>query len=582
MDLEQELSQGLECHRMGKLGDAVRHYRTVLTHDPRNVDALNLMSVLALTSGDGPTAATLATTAVEEQPDWFLSYINLGNALQSLGRVPEAIDCFQKAITLNPQSAEAYINLSGALNFAGQHDMATHMAVQAILINPEMAEAHVNFGNALLSLDSPGEAVEAYFNATRLDPGNGLAWFNMGVAYASLSAYDAAISNFRRAIALADSAERQYNLGNALYAVLRLDEAEEAFTQALVHDPGNLDAAVNLSAVQRDRGRLTEAEATLRQALDHAPDEPDLHWNLALVLLTRGDYVQGWREYEWRWRTAHFSRFIRDFPSTPWRGESLEGLSLLVHTEQGFGDALEMCRYVPLLVERAASVTLECRKGLGRLFRTLHPRLTVIEEGIAPLPACDRHVALMSLPHLLQTTLETIPATIPYLRVPKAVADFSDVAGQDGLKIGVVWSGSATRRDNQSRSFEPHDLAGLPGCRLFSLQKGDPAAKASDLFDHGRMVDLGPRLSDFADSAAAIAALDLVITADTAVAHLAGALGKPVWIILANPTGAFLWMTGRSDSPWYPTARLFRQAQPGDWSGVMAELRQAVAGFALL
>ncbi|TAN60829.1 MAG: glycosyltransferase family 41 protein [Magnetospirillum sp.] len=540
------------------------------------------MSVLALAAGDGQTAASLAATAMEQQPEWFLSYINLGNALQSLRRFPEAIDCFQKAVTLNPRSAEAYVNLSGALNLDGKHGEAADMAVQAILISPEMADAHVNFGNALLALDSPGEAVEAYVKATRLEPDNGLAWFNMANAYAEMDVHEAAVENYHRAIALSDSAVRQFNLANSLSALLRFDEAEAAYGRALAHDPGYGDAFINLAAAQRDAGRLDRAEATLRRALERAPDEPDLHWNLALVLLTRGEYAEGWREYEWRWRTPHFARFVREFSSTPWRGEPLDGLSLLVHAEQGFGDALEMCRYVPLLADRGAAVIMECRKGLGRLLRTLDPRITVIESGEAPLPACDRHVALMSLPHQFGTTLDTVPATIPYLRVPEGAADFSDVAALAGVKVGVVWSGSATRRDNRSRSVAPHDLAGLAGCRLFSLQKGDAAALASDLFDHGRMVDLGPRLSDFADTAAAIAVLDLVITADTAVAHLAGALGKPVWIVLANPTSAFLWMAGRSDSPWYPSARLFRQARPGDWSGVVTELGQALASFALL
>ena len=580
MDLEQELQRGIECHKSGNLSDAVRHYRAVLIEEPTNVDALNLMSVLALTAGDGPTAASLAAAALEQQPEWFLSHVNLGNALQAMGRADEAIDSFQKAVMLNPRSAEAYVNLSGALNLAGRSETAADMAVQAIMISPEMADAHVNFGNALLALGSPGEAVEAYLKATQLEPENGLAWFNMGNATVEMGCFDAAIENFRQAISLGDSFVRQFNLANALAACLHFDEAVKAYGRALVIEPGNLDATINLAGVLRDTGVLTEAEALLREALGRAPDEADLHWNLALVLLTKGDYAEGWREYEWRWRTAHFARFVRDFLSTPWRGESLDGLSLLVHAEQGFGDALEMCRYVPLLVPRAASVTLECRKGLGRLFATLHPGLTVVEAGEAPLPVCDRHVALMSLPHQMGTLLDTIPATIPYLSVPEGAADFSDLTGE-GIKVGVVWSGSATRRDNQHRSLQPHDLVRLTGCTLYSLQKGDAAAQASDLFDHGRMVDLGPRLGDFADTAAAISALDLVITVDTAVAHLAGALGKPVWIVLANPTSAFLWMSKRPDSPWYPTVRLFRQVTPGDWSDVVDALTQELASFAL-
>lgn len=577
MDIDQELRQGIECQRAGRLGDAVRHYRLVLAHDPTNLDALNLMSVLALTAGDGATAAALASSAIEQQPDWFMSYLNLGNALQSLGRVDDAIDAFQKAITLHPDSAEAHINLSGALHLAGRYSEAADMAVKAIMIAPHMADAHVNFGNALLALDTPGEAVEAYVKATLLEPDNALAWFNMGNAFAEMGDHADAVEKYRRAIAIADGATKQFNLGNALRALLRLDEAEAAYHRALGHDPAYLDAFINLAGVQRDMGRLTEAEATLRKALELAPNEAELHWNLALVLLTRGDFAEGWQEYEWRWRIPHFKPFVRRFASAPWRGEPLAGRSILVHSEQGFGDALEMCRMVPMLAELGAAVTLECRTGLGRLFATLDSRVTVVEGQTAPLPACDFHVALMSLPLRLGLTLESVPARIPYLRVPDGAGDFADVATTPAIKVGVAWSGSTTRGDNAGRSFTPHDLVGLPGTRLFSLQKGAAAATASDLIDFGRLVDLGPRLADFADTAAAIMALDLVISADTAVAHLAGALGKPVWVLLPNPTGAFLWMQDRDDSPWYPSLRLFRQPTPGDWAGALAALRQAFA-----
>ncbi|CAA7623183.1 tetratricopeptide repeat protein [Magnetospirillum sp. SS-4] len=577
MDIDEELRLGIECQRAGRLGDAVRHYRQVLAHDPANLDALNLMSVLALTAGDGATAAALAASAVERQPDWFMSYLNLGNALQSLDRVGEAIDSFQKAITLHPGSAEAHINLSGALELAGRHAEAADMAVKAIMIAPHMADAHVNFGNALLGLDSPGEAVEAYVKATLLEPDNALAWFNMGNAFAAMGDHADAAERYRRAIAIADGAVKQFSLGNALRALLRLDEAEAAYLRALHHDPRYLDAFINLAAVQRERGRLAEAEATLRAALEIAPDEADLHWNLALVKLTGGDFAEGWREYEWRWRTPHFKPFVRRFASAPWRGESLAGRSILVHSEQGFGDALQMCRLVPMLADLGGEVTLECRTGLGRLFSTLDSRIAVVEGQAAPPPACDLHVALMSLPLRLGLTLDTIPARVPYLGVPAGAGDFADVAAAPGIRVGLAWSGSNTRRDNGGRSFAPHDLTGLPGARLFSLQKGDAAATASDLFDFGRMTDLGPRLADFADTAAAIMAMDLVISADTAVAHLAGALGKPVWVPLPDPCGAFLWMLGRDDSPWYPSLRLFRQPAPGDWAGALAGLRQAFA-----
>ncbi|RAU22894.1 hypothetical protein CU669_05795 [Paramagnetospirillum kuznetsovii] len=577
MDIESELQQGIELQKAGRLGDAVRHYKLVLEVDPANVDALNLMSVLALTAGDFQTAASLAFAAVSEQPDWFVSRVNLGNALQAQGRHDEAIDAFQQAIALNPSSAEAYLNLSDALNQTGRHGEAADMAVQAILIAPEMADAHVNFGNALMGLESPGEALEAYVKAARLDASNALAWMNMGNAHMALGAPDAAVEAYLHSISLSDGPMKRFNLGNAYYALHRFAEAAEAYGKCLELEPNYLDARINLGAVLRDMGRLDDAETTVRDALALAPNEAELHWNLALVQLTRGNYLDGWREYEWRWRTPHFARFVREFNAAEWQGESLDGKTILVHAEQGFGDALEMCRFVPLLADMGATVTLECRPGLGRLFTTLDPRVSVFEVGSQPLPDTDYHVPLMSLPLRFQTTLNSIPSRVPYLRAPDGAATFPDVAAHPGLKVGVAWSGSSTRRDNQPRSFRPHDLLELGDCRLYSLQKGDAAATASDLFDHGLMIDLGPLLGDFADTAAAIGAMDLIVSADTAVAHLAGALGKPVWILLPAPTSAFLWMQGRADSPWYPSARLFRQTTPGDWSSVVAEMHQALA-----
>ncbi|OAN46636.1 hypothetical protein A6A04_05860 [Paramagnetospirillum marisnigri] len=577
IDIESELRQGIERQQAGDMAQAVGHYKAVLSAEPNNVDALNLMSVVASSLGDFNTAASLAYTAIAEQGDWFLSHLNFGNALMGLGRPAEAVDAYQKAVTLNPQSPEAYVNLSDALVQSNRPAEAADMAVQAIIIKPEMADAHVNFGNALLALDSPGEAVEAYIRASMIDPENALAWMNLGNAYIKLGVIDPAVDAYRRAIALSDGPIKRLNLGSALYGAGRLAEAAQAYRDCLALDPKFLDAHINLGAVLRDMGALDEAEATVRAALALAPDEPELHWNLALVLLTKGDYSQGWQEYEWRWQTPHFARFVREFHQPEWQGEPLEGRSILIHAEQGYGDALEMARYIPLLFDKGAAVTLECRQGLGRLFSTLHPDLTVIEVGDGPLPRCDFHLPMMSLPLAFGTTLETIPAKVPYLSVPKGAASFADLADRPGPRIGAVWSGSAGRRDNQPRSFRPHDLMDLVDAPIYSLQKGDVAATASDLFDHGLMVDLGPRLEDFADTAAAIAAMDLIITADTAVAHLAGALGKPVWILLPYPSSAFLWMSQRTDTPWYPTARLFRQTSPGDWSGVIAEVHQALA-----
>jgi tetratricopeptide (TPR) repeat protein len=580
MDIEAELHQGIACQKEGRLGDAVRHYQRVLAEDPGNVDALNLMSVLALAAGDPGNAAGLAQTAIARQPDWFMGYINLGNAIQALGRPLEAAAAFQRACQLNPQSPEALINLSGALNEAGRPQEAADIAVQAILMAPRQADAHVNFGNALLELGSPGEAEEAYRKATTLAPENALAWYNLGHALLELGELDEAIDAYMRSIAHVDAGIKHVSLGNALVKAGRLGEAVAAFALAIELEPGLVDGYLNKAALERDLGLLDAATATLEAGLAVAPGEAELHWNRALVHLTRGEFGPGWAEYEWRWRTPHFAPHLRQFPGLPWEGQDLEGKTILVHYEQGFGDAIQMARLLPELAERAARVVVECRKGLGRLLGTVDSRLEVIELGAAALPVCDYHVALMSLPHRLGLTLDHLPVRTAYLSAPPGAGDFSDLGALPGLRVGVVWSGAASRADNASRSFDPHLLAGIDGCSLVSLQKGEAAATASDLFDHGRMVDAGPRLDDFADTAAAIAQLDMVVAIDTAVAHLAGAMGKPVLILLAEPCPAFLWMQELDFSPWYPTAKLIRQDMQGDWSWPLALVRQELSGLA--
>lgn len=573
MTIEQTIQNGLEAQRQGRMGEAIGHYRTALEQDPGNVDALNLMSVIAVSASDPGGGLSFALSAAAAQPDWFGSYINIGNAAQQLGHLPEAIISFRRAIFLQPRSAEAFINLSNALCIAGHPSEAADMAVEAILLAPSHADAHNNFGNALLALNSPGEAVEAYQKALALDETNDRIWLNMANAQVALKNFIAAEDCYRHSIALCDDASKHVYLANTLALLHNLPEAEAEYGKALALAPDHGDALNNLGVLLRDRGRLDQAEAVLRRGLAQAPDAADLHWNLALVLLTLGRYQEGWAEYEWRWGTPQFAQYVRDYPSAAWTGQPLEGRSILVHLEQGFGDAIEFCRLVPRLADQGARVVLECRKGLGRLLATLDQRITVVEAG-TDIPPCDYHVAMMSLPHRLGLTLDTIPAKNPYLKVPDGAASFADVARRTGLKVGVVWSGSNTRRDNNTRSFRPDSLSGLPGVSLFSLQVGDASSETAALIATASITDLSPRLSDFADTAAAIEALDLVISADTAVAHLAGALGKPVWVLLPAPTSAFLWMTDRSDSPWYPSVRLFRQTIPGNWSPVMGEIRR--------
>lgn len=571
MDLEQTLKQGIALHDAGQLGDAARCYQAVLEEDPGNVDALYLMSVLASHAGELEMAVQLARQAIAGDARYFASHIALGNALQQLGELVGAEESFRRAIALNDRSAEASCNLASVLNAQGRFEDACDAAVRALMLRADFAEAQNNFGNALQGLGSAEEAIECYQKAVALNPDFADAWHNLGNARAEAGDGEGALEAHVRALQLADTPEREYDVGVAFLGVGQFESAARCFAQAIERKPDYLDAWINLSVALKDMGRLEEAEAVQRDAVQLAPDDAEAHFNLALVLLQQGKWREGWLEYEWRWRMDKFQGLRRDFRQPRWDGGAFDGKTLLVTAEQGFGDAIEFARFVPLAAARGGQVVLECRPGLERLMATLSGCAEVVTLG-ETLPRFDLHLPLMSLPAALGVDLETVPATVPYLAVPEGAGDFSDLAAAPGFKVGVVWAGKASRRDNALRSCTPDDLLPLldvAGVRWFSLQvDGDgvgwPVGRAP--------LALAARLGDFADTAAAIASLDLVITVDTAVAHLAGALGKPVWVLLSRPCNAFLWMEDRVDSPWYPTARLFRQPEPGDWSGVVAEL----------
>jgi len=581
MDVQAKLDEGRDHHREGRFGDAARCYKAALEAEPNNVDALNLMSVLAQMAGDNRTAAVLAAQAISVQPDWYVPYVSLGNALQAGGEPGRAVDAFQQAVTLCSEAPEPYLNLANVLNDLGRHAEAAKMAVEAVVIDGSIPESHNAFGNALAGMNSPEEAVEAYQKAVYLRPEWDVPWFNIGVALATQGKHDEALASYRHSIGLVDGAVKRYNLANSLVAEGRLDEAVAEYRAALALDPDYVDAHNNLGATLKDMERLDEAEACLAAAVSRAPDSPDLHWNLALTQLMKGDWANGWREYEWRWRMPTFTPFRRDFACPEWQGGDVAGKTVLVSAEQGFGDAIEFCRLASVLAGQGAKVVLECRQGLKRLFSTLDGIDRVVSPG-DDYGDFDLSVPLMSLPHRLGLTLESVPATLPYLAVPEGAGDFADVAAAPGLKVGLVWAGGATRRDNSQRSCTAADfrpLLDILGCTFFSLQVGPEAAQVADL---PGIVDLAPRLDDFADTAAAVAALDLVVSVDTGVVHLAGALAKPVRVLLSRPSNGFLWMLGREDSPWYPgDFRLLRQRQGGAWDEVVervaAELRAKVA-----
>jgi lipoprotein NlpI len=433
----------------------------------------------------------------------------------------------------------------------------------------------------------PPDAEAAYRQAVALRPDDPEALLDLGRAVKAGGKLDEAEACYRRAIALKpDHPVAHNNLGNVLRALGRLEEATVSLRTAIHLRPDYAEAHSNLGIVSQRLRLLDEAAACYRRAIALRPDLAEAHTNLAMTLLSRGDLAEGWQEYEWRWQLPSMAAARRSFAQPQWRGEAAEGRTLLVHAEQGFGDTLQFCRYAPLAAARGLRVVMEVQPSLVRLLGSLAGVDHVIAYGDT-LPAFDLHCPMLSMPLALGTTLGTIPGIAGYLRADaaQAAAWGARLAGEEGgPRVGVVWSGQPSHRMplgatlDDRRSIEPGRLARLfsvPGVRFFSLQKDGPAAPAEF-----PLTDAMAEMHDFADTAALVANLDLVVAVDTAVAHLAGALGKPVWL-LDRFDPCWRWLAGRDDSPWYPaTLRFYRQRRPGDWDQVVADVARDLRGLA--
>jgi tetratricopeptide (TPR) repeat protein len=518
------------------------------------------------------------------------AYLLLGDTLRqadrcrSEGRLAEAETLCQSVLKEQPNMPEAEHLLGVIAHQNGKLGAAIEHIQRAIKLAPQVALFHANLGEMLRLAGRPKLAAETARRALEIEPAMPMALNNLGVALYELKDYEGAARAQREAIAAKpDFAEAYSNLGNALHSLRRLDEAIVAYRRAIAINPNYGDAWANLGTTLHHDGSYEEAIATLRHAVALAPYHANARSGLGILLLMRGDLAEGWDEYEWRLRSSE--RKGPRFPENPWQGEKLAGKHLYVQAEQGFGDTLQFSRYMPLLVERGARVTLRVHQQLVTLLRESLTEITVLGDRGDPAPyQCD--AVLLSLPRLLKTRLETIPAAVPYLRPPKAaVQQWNDrLAKMKGLRIGVAWGGNPGHVNDHRRSVPLSLLAPLfdvDGTSFASLQYGPPAADLKQLKRRTAIDELGAKFEDFIDTAAAVNALDLIITVDTSIAHLAGALGKPVWLLLPSVTD-WRWMLEREDSPWYPTMRLFRQRRSEDWDQVIArvedELNAVVQG----
>lgn len=554
------LQSAVARHQAGELEPAEELYRQVLANDPDNADALHLLGVIAYQVRNYAAALELIGAAIRRRDQVPAFHNNFGNVLRDQGFWDQALVAYASAVTLDPTFVEAHTNLGLVLHRKGKIEEALMRHDKALALRPDHAVAHFNRGRALRDLEQEDEAAAALEAAIACKPDFGAAHNTLGNLHQQAGRRDAAEPCYLRAVTLdPEDVDAHNNLGSLLMTDGRLGEAVVRFERALSLRPDFADAWSNLGATSQKQGCVEAAARAFRQAIELAPDNAEAHWNLALALLLQGEYEAGWPEYEWRARRRAASP-PREFAAPRWSGEALDGRAILLHAEQGLGDTLQFVRYAALVARRGGRVVLECQPELTALLASV-PGVAEVRAGGAPLPPVAAHAALMSLPLIFATRAETIPTEVPYITVPEAAARrwAARLGESEQPSVGLVWAGNPGHANDANRSIDPACLRPLlsSGARRFvSLQVGARAARLAR-FDADRVLDLSAELTDFVETAAAICALDLVITVDTSVAHLAGALGRPVWLLLPFAPD-FRWLLEREDSPWYPTMRLFR------------------------
>jgi tetratricopeptide (TPR) repeat protein len=528
--------------------------------------------------------------AIANRPDYAEAYCNRGVVLQEMGQLDAALASIDAALSLKPQYARGHLNRGLVLQRLGQPEAALQDFDQAIRLTPAYPLAHFNRGNVLQELERLEAALESYDRTIELRADFAEAWCARGLVLQKLQRLDAGLASYDRALSIKpDLAQAHCYRGNVLRQLGRFEEAIASFERAISLDPESVDAHANRGLVLYSMQRPQAAVDSFDRALALNPGLAEVQWNRALALLLGGDFERGWSAFEWRWRNPHlYLHDLRGRLSEPyWLGEEpLPGKTILLQGEQGLGDILQFCRYVPLVAAMGARVILEVPAQLATLLANLEGVTQLVTLG-EELPAVDFSCSLMSLPAAFGTRLATIPGQIPYLHCGDAEKLFwKEKLGQHSkFRVGLVWSGGSRphqpelRDVNERRNIPLEKLAPLANidAEFYSLQKGEPAvselaAAQSRSWNGPRLVDFTPLLSDFSVTAGLIENLDLVITVDTAIAHLAGALGKPVWILNRFDT-CWRWLLERTDSPWYPTVKLYRQASPGDWDEVIRRVR---------
>jgi tetratricopeptide (TPR) repeat protein/glycosyltransferase involved in cell wall biosynthesis len=567
--------------KQGKLDEAISVFDKALKLEPNAADTLRNLAIALAQRGRPDEAEANFSRAVEAEPDSAVCRRDWANSLRALGKLADAVIQYREALRLKPDWSETHHDLGLVLAELKRTNEAEECYREALRLRPDFPDALNNLGILLENQGAFDKAVEAYRAALRFKPSAADVHNNLGVALAAQRKYEDAAASYRQALTLTpDSPLALNNLGNSLRALGQIDEAVRCLRQAIRLKPDYAEAYNNLGIALVQQQQDEEALLSYEKALYFRPEYPEAHLNRSLAWLACGDFERGWIEYEWRWKAKDIN--CRTFRQRRWDGSDLHGRTVFVYLEQGVGDTLQFTRYARLLKQRGARVIVEVQKSLLKLLASCRYIDEVVPVG-GPLPEFDLQVPLLSLPGIVGTTLDTIPADVPYLFAdPQLVTRWRErLAPIEGFRVGIAWQGNPQYRGDRQRSvplenFAP--LAAIPGVQLVSLQKGFGTEQLGELGGRFPVVDLGPideEAGAFMDTAAIMRNLDVVVTSDTAMPHLAGALGVPVWMALPR-VADWRWMREGDGCPWYPTMRVFRQREADNWDELFARIADAL------
>lgn len=611
MDREDRLAEGVALQKAGQIPEATAIYREILDEDPQHADALHFLGLAYYQMGQHAKAARHILAAIQVDGSKAQYFNNLGLVYRALGKSEEATQCFAQAIGKEQNNVVAHNNLAVVAQEQGRVEEAQGHLERAQQLRSAESNRLLEEGRKFLSERKLDAAVQRFERLVSLHPQSAAMHLNLGIALHNKRDFAAAEQSFRACLEIApDNLEALNGLSAVLTRQGMAVEAEELLRRALESNPDHANVHSNLAVALMEQGKLDEAESecwraieleveegtaranlgmiylrmgrvyegmrTIENVLRTKPSLPDARWNRALALLALGRYEEGWLEYEWRW--ARGMPRARKIPKPLWDGRPIAGKTIFLHAEQGFGDTFQFLRFAKVLSQQGAEIILACQDRLIPLLK-LQPYLQHVFPYQQQFPRFDVHAPLLSLPGILGTTVDTVPNDVPYLEPdPKLQAEWATKLGQiDGFKVGIVWQGNPRYASDPVRSIPLdcfREMSQLPGVQLISLQMQHGLDQLETLRDEINLLtfpDLDMQTGPFMDTAALVKSLDLVISCDTALTHLAGALGTRVWLATAF-SADWRWMIERSDSPWYPTVQIYRQQSPGNWDSVFADM----------